>query len=88
MTEKSVLSEIIEESYQFLKDDIIRVKGSAYMLGDLCRDTLMMHSKQIVKADVDTISQTKDKLNFICDKLDELYKYLIKNYPNPMEISR
>ena len=85
MAEKSVLSEIIEENYQFLKYDIIRVKGSACMLGDLCRDTIMMHSKQIVNADAKAITLVKDKVDFICDKLDELYKYFLQDYPNPME---
>lgn len=84
MTEKSVLSEIIEENYQFLKDDIIRVKGSAYMLGDLCRDTILIHSKQIVNADTQSITTVKDKVDFICNKLDELYKYFVNDYPNPM----
>ena len=88
MPKKDILTEIIEEDYNFLKDEIIRIMGYTKMFCDSCRSITKIHAEQLKNKDLKQVINHRDKADFICDKFDELYRFLIKDYPNPMNKER
>jgi len=48
----------------------------------------MYHSDSITPSDIEEITKFRDKADFICNKFDELYSFLIKDYPNPYNRKR
>ena len=85
--DKSVLYQVIEESYLFCKDDLIRARGYTGMLGDMCRDIVMRHISGVTESDIKAIKKIQNKADFICEKLDEIYDLFQKEYPHPIKNS-
>lgn len=83
MNKKNVVTEIIEEDYLILKDEIIRIKGVIDMQNCFCNDTLMYHSHCLSRSDIKIIKNHKEKIRFLYDKFEEMYKFFMKDYPNP-----